>query len=123
VCPTPVPHQHACVHARVGVLMGCVGRWDGRCWTNWARAMLLARAVRLSVISSLGRGSLNRSTGETLMNSVSSRSHAIFSVGVKCTGSKNTVSKLHFVDLAGSERYVDLGQCDACSRSQFTAGC
>ena len=38
------------------------------------------------------------------MNSVSSRSHAIFTVSVKVTGERNTHSKLHFVDLAGSER-------------------
>ena len=37
------------------------------------------------------------------MNAVSSRSHAIYTVTVHCTGSKNTTSKLHFVDLAGSE--------------------
>jgi kinesin family protein 4/21/27 len=52
----------------------------------------------------LQRGSLCRSTGETMMNSVSSRSHAIFTVSVKVTGERNTHSKLHFVDLAGSER-------------------
>eukprot|EP01045_Picozoa_sp_COSAG04_P029016 COSAG04_NODE_4658_length_1962_cov_12.937735_2_plen_139_part_00 len=34
------------------------------------------------------------------MNSVSSRSHAIFTVSVKVAGSRNTTSKLHFVDLA-----------------------
>ena len=52
----------------------------------------------------LSRGTVSRSVGETLMNSVSSRSHAIFSITVKCTGERNTTSKLHFVDLAGSER-------------------
>ena len=39
-----------------------------------------------------------------MMNSVSSRSHAIFTVSVKITGERTTHSKLHFVDLAGSER-------------------
>ncbi|KAI8645515.1 hypothetical protein BD408DRAFT_480528 [Parasitella parasitica] len=78
----------------------------------------------------LTKGSLCRTTGSTDMNSVSSRSHAIFSVVLKQkvpeassedavateqdqtvptkdTGSNNSntlVSKFHFVDLAGSER-------------------
>lgn len=75
----------------------------------------------------LTKGSLCRTTGSTDMNSVSSRSHAIFSVVLKqkvpnannddiankqdqtvpSTESNNNntiVSKFHFVDLAGSER-------------------
>jgi hypothetical protein len=62
----------------------------------------------------LAQGSLGRTTGSTEMNSVSSRSHAIFSVILKQKKpeqdeSGNTVikslqSKFHFVDLAGSER-------------------
>lgn len=64
----------------------------------------------------LSKGSLCRTTGSTDMNSVSSRSHAIFSVIIKqqvpedeaATTTNNNVrtiiSKFHFVDLAGSER-------------------
>jgi hypothetical protein len=67
----------------------------------------------------LTKGSLCRTTGSTDMNSVSSRSHAIFSVILKqqvndaedqaATEKPNEnlrtiVSKFHFVDLAGSER-------------------
>ncbi|KAI9499210.1 hypothetical protein BDB00DRAFT_223398 [Zychaea mexicana] len=67
----------------------------------------------------LARGSLCRTTGSTEMNTVSSRSHAIFSVILKQTqpaggdeenggnGNKSPqtlTSKFHFVDLAGSER-------------------
>ncbi|KAL9543052.1 hypothetical protein MBANPS3_008295 [Mucor bainieri] len=74
----------------------------------------------------LTKGSLCRTTGSTDMNSVSSRSHAIFSVILKQkvpasaeddeehpAGDSNShqeqadntiVSKFHFVDLAGSER-------------------
>ncbi|KAI9311711.1 hypothetical protein BX666DRAFT_1867533 [Dichotomocladium elegans] len=59
----------------------------------------------------LAKGSLNRTTGPTDMNAVSSRSHAIFSVILKQvvpdedSGERKTViSKFHFVDLAGSER-------------------
>lgn len=46
-------------------------------------------------------GSTRRVTGETNMNSCSSRSHAVFSILLE---QKDRVSKLHFVDLAGSER-------------------
>lgn len=62
----------------------------------------------------LAKGSLCRATGSTDMNSVSSRSHAIFSVILKqhipdedepaAAARKTIVSKFHFVDLAGSER-------------------
>jgi hypothetical protein len=63
--------------------------------------------------SYLAQGSLGRTTGSTEMNSVSSRSHAIFSVTLKQQKPENEDgkivikslnSKFHFVDLAGSER-------------------
>ncbi|KAI7897837.1 uncharacterized protein BX663DRAFT_556388 [Cokeromyces recurvatus] len=66
------------------------------------------------VLRLLAQGSLSRTTGSTEMNSVSSRSHAIFSIILKQqkpeddeTGKrivKSLHSKFHFVDLAGSER-------------------
>ncbi|KAG1567352.1 hypothetical protein G6F48_002721 [Rhizopus delemar] len=66
------------------------------------------------VLNFLAQGSLNRTTGSTEMNSVSSRSHAIFSILLKQQkpqededgkrGMKSLSSKFHFVDLAGSER-------------------
>jgi hypothetical protein len=64
----------------------------------------------------LAKGSLCRTTGSTDMNSVSSRSHAIFSVILKQqlpeddqtvpgnSSGRTVTSKFHFVDLAGSER-------------------
>ncbi|KAI9493157.1 hypothetical protein BDB00DRAFT_387132 [Zychaea mexicana] len=58
----------------------------------------------------LAKGSLCRTTGSTDMNTVSSRSHAIFSVILKQQrreedgSDKAFTSKFHFVDLAGSER-------------------
>merc|ERR1712066_33629 len=74
----------------------------------------------------LGKGSTKRTTASTNMNSVSSRSHAIFTLYIECTknvetgetdpesGEKvldqvNIKSKFHFVDLAGSERIKKTG--------------
>ncbi|KAG1149520.1 hypothetical protein G6F37_007937 [Rhizopus arrhizus] len=59
------------------------------------------------LLSFLAKGSLCRTTGSTDMNSVSSRSHAVFSVILKLQKSNDEpslTSKFHFVDLAGSER-------------------
>jgi len=57
------------------------------------------------------RGSLNRTTGSTMMNAVSSRSHAVFSITIlkqepdEASGSYKLVrARFDFVDLAGSER-------------------
>jgi kinesin family protein 4/21/27 len=50
-------------------------------------------------------GSESRTVGSTLMNSESSRSHAIFTILIhKKTSDSASTSKFHFVDLAGSER-------------------
>ncbi|RKP18771.1 kinesin-domain-containing protein, partial [Rozella allomycis CSF55] len=57
------------------------------------------------VIELMRRGLLNRSTGSTDMNLVSSRSHAIFSVCLRqMRDGVSVISKMNFVDLAGSER-------------------
>lgn len=61
------------------------------------------------LMSYLAKGSLCRTTGSTEMNSVSSRSHAVFSVILKLQKSAEEptlTSKFHFVDLAGSERVI-----------------
>lgn len=79
----------------------------------------------------LSKGSLCRTVGSTDMNSVSSRSHAIFSVIIKQqvpiesapddndqvvpsntanNDLRTIVSKFHFVDLAGSERVSSLNK-------------
>ncbi|KAK7868201.1 hypothetical protein R5R35_000607 [Gryllus longicercus] len=54
------------------------------------------------------RGSLGRTTGTTAMNTLSSRSHAIFTITVhqksKVDQTDCKTSKFHLVDLAGSER-------------------
>ena len=59
-------------------------------------------------------GKKNRSTGATLMNQTSSRSHSIFTIVVECANSDDRgdhirVGKLNLVDLAGSERQSKTG--------------
>lgn len=73
----------------------------------------------------LHRGSIQRSTASTLMNSQSSRSHAIFTINIEqqvledeVTGEKTEdqeymTAKFHFVDLAGSERAKRTGASGA----------
>lgn len=52
-------------------------------------------------------GTKNRSTGETLMNKDSSRSHSIFTIYLEASYNDHiTAGKLNLVDLAGSERLV-----------------
>lgn len=63
----------------------------------------------------MDRGNSNRSTGATLMNADSSRSHSIFSVKVEMCEKDNEgeehyrAGKLNLVDLAGSERQGKTG--------------
>lgn len=60
-------------------------------------------------------GNQNRTTGETLMNTESSRSHSIFTIYVESLekGPENIDklmgSKFNLVDLAGSERQSKTG--------------
>lgn len=58
-------------------------------------------------IRCLEEGCLNRTTGGTLMNDFSSRSHSVFTLSVDVLNvqeAKEIKAKLHLVDLAGSER-------------------
>eukprot|EP00976_Prorocentrum_cordatum_P041618 844135-Prorocentrum_minimum.AAC.6 len=64
----------------------------------------------------LAVGKKNRSTGATLMNQDSSRSHSIFTITIECSDRNTTdgdghirVGKLNLVDLAGSERQSKTG--------------
>lgn len=60
-----------------------------------------------SITELLNRGNRNRVTRSTLMNDVSSRSHAIFTITIESRNradNKTIVGKLNLVDLAGSER-------------------
>ncbi|OON15219.1 kinesin motor domain protein, partial [Opisthorchis viverrini] len=64
----------------------------------------------------MGTGWKNRSTGATLMNAESSRSHSIFTIHLEMidrdpqlTSEKIKAGKLNLVDLAGSERQAKTG--------------
>lgn len=62
-----------------------------------------------SMVDLMNRGNTNRITRSTMMNDVSSRSHAIFSIRIEMKDkitNKSTTGKLNLVDLAGSERLV-----------------
>jgi len=60
-------------------------------------------------------GLANRTVGQTLMNSVSSRSHSIFTIVIECNEKDEAgedhfrLGKLNLVDLAGSERQSKTG--------------
>jgi len=60
-----------------------------------------------SITELMHRGNNNRITRSTMMNDVSSRSHAIFTITIESkdrSDNKTTIGKLNLVDLAGSER-------------------
>lgn len=52
-------------------------------------------------------GNRNRTTHATESNDVSSRSHAICQIALRCEGSSELVGRLSLIDLAGSERGAD----------------
>ncbi|KAM4054083.1 kinesin-like protein KIF24 isoform 1-T3 [Anomaloglossus baeobatrachus] len=57
------------------------------------------------------RGSRERSTGATGVNSDSSRSHAVIQVQIKDAGNRK-LGRMSFIDLAGSERASDARESD-----------
>lgn len=78
---------------------------------------IFVKDLTMSIVKSIAEleklmtiGSKNRSTGETLMNKESSRSHSIFSIYLETSESlendntRITAGKLNLVDLAGCER-------------------
>ena len=71
------------------------------------------------------KGWSNRSTGATLMNADSSRSHSIFSIHLERSDTNDNgeqhirAAKLNLVDLAGSERQGKTGNCTFTPNSNF----
>ncbi|KAF4528683.1 hypothetical protein B566_EDAN016577 [Ephemera danica] len=90
-------------------------------------------------LSCLRQGALSRTTGETQMNTQSSRSHAIFTLHIQqrrlapeesedkengISGDFETLSsKFHFVDLAGSERLHRTGATGERAREGISINC
>jgi hypothetical protein len=62
----------------------------------------------------LERGTGNRSVAATAMNATSSRSHCIFTIGLKQVKKNNQAFRadLNMVDLAGSERQKKTGKIE-----------
>lgn len=73
-----------------------------------------------ATLNCLEEGTMQRSVSSTLMNSQSSRSHAIFTINIDFQGkevegepAEKWTTKFHFVDLAGSERAKRTGASGA----------
>ncbi|OAD78395.1 hypothetical protein PHYBLDRAFT_24434 [Phycomyces blakesleeanus NRRL 1555(-)] len=64
-------------------------------------------------------GSNERSTGSTVANDSSSRSHAVLQILLKPKNNRKKIyGKLSFIDLAGSERGADRGETDIKTRME-----
>ena len=82
------------------------------------------------MLLSMCEGAAFRSTGSTLMNSSSSRSHAIFTIIIEqkielwvngeISGHEYVTAKFHLVDLAGSERAKRTGAVGARFKESVT---
>lgn len=77
-------------------------------------SMMVVKSVK-EMEQYMTKGDNARTTGETLMNSTSSRSHSIFTIYVEASqkdekgNERFTAGKLNLVDLAGSERQSKTG--------------
>jgi kinesin family protein C2/C3 len=77
----------------------------GRTWVDGATEVTVA--AQEEVVKVMETGDKNRSTGATLMNTDSSRSHLLFRIkvtGVNKISNQTVAGALTLVDLAGSER-------------------
>ena len=78
-------------------------RGDGTIVLAGVREVEVATLEQMQAL--LEEGSLCRTVAGTLMNSLSSRSHSIFTIAVEQRRAAETIAaKFHLVDLAGSER-------------------
>ncbi|KAM4808389.1 kinesin-like protein KIF24 [Rhinophrynus dorsalis] len=68
------------------------------------------RSVDL-LLEMISKGSRERSTGATGVNSDSSRSHAVIQIQIKDSGNRK-LGRISFIDLAGSERASDARESD-----------
>ncbi|KAF5294930.1 hypothetical protein FQR65_LT10642 [Abscondita terminalis] len=71
------------------------------------------------VLKLITRGNMARTFGQTAANAYSSRSHAIFQIILRSSGSKHKVhGKLSLIDLAGNERGADTASTDRQTRME-----
>ncbi|XP_019770403.2 kinesin-like protein Klp10A isoform X1 [Dendroctonus ponderosae] len=68
------------------------------------------------VIDLIQKGSMERTSGQTSANSNSSRSHAVFQIILRKSGSKHVDGKFSLIDLAGNERGADTNKSNRQTR-------
>ncbi|EDW86283.1 uncharacterized protein Dwil_GK17268 [Drosophila willistoni] len=70
------------------------------------------------VLKLIQHGNAARTSGQTSANSNSSRSHAVFQIVLRPSGSTKIHGKFSFIDLAGNERGVDTSSSDRQTRME-----
>lgn len=68
------------------------------------------------VIDLIQKGSMERTSGQTSANSNSSRSHAVFQIILRKSGSRHVEGKFSLIDLAGNERGADTNKSNRQTR-------
>ncbi|KAL1494151.1 hypothetical protein ABEB36_009795 [Hypothenemus hampei] len=68
------------------------------------------------VIDLIQKGSFERTSGQTSANSNSSRSHAVFQIILRKSGSRHVDGKFSLIDLAGNERGADTNKSNRQTR-------
>uniref|UniRef100_U5ELQ3 Kinesin-like protein n=1 Tax=Corethrella appendiculata TaxID=1370023 RepID=U5ELQ3_9DIPT len=70
------------------------------------------------VLNIIQRGNSTRTSGQTSANANSSRSHAVFQIVVRRSGSAKVHGKFSFIDLAGNERGADTSSANRQTRME-----
>jgi kinesin family protein 2/24 len=70
------------------------------------------------VLKLIQQGNTARSSGKTSANSNSSRSHVIFQIVLRPSGTNRIHSKFSLIDLAGNERRADTTSANIKTRKQ-----
>ncbi|XP_065081909.1 kinesin-like protein Klp10A isoform X2 [Ochlerotatus camptorhynchus] len=70
------------------------------------------------VLSIINHGNSTRTSGQTSANANSSRSHAVFQIVVRPSGSTKIHGKFSFIDLAGNERGADTSSANRQTRME-----
>lgn len=70
------------------------------------------------VLKIIQHGNVTRTSGQTSANSNSSRSHAVFQIVLRPTGTTRIHGKFSFIDLAGNERGADTSSANRQTRME-----